>query len=120
MTGTSSPPAAMVGAATKGLELVKNNPEFLQKLHNNALYLKNKLRATGIAIPDNDFPIVTFSTGNGEKMENIQQTLMKDGIYIQYVKYVGSGTDGVLRMVISSAHTENEIDLLVSSLVKFL
>ncbi len=120
MTGTSSPPAAMVGAALKGLELVKNNPEFLQKLHNNTLYLKNKLRAAGIAIADNNLPIVTFSVGNGEKMENIQQTLMKDGIYIQYVKYVGSGTDGVLRMVISSAHSKNEIDLLVSSLVKFL
>ena len=120
MTGTSSPPAAMVGAALKGLKLVKNNPEFLQKLHNNALYLKNKLRAAGIAIADNNLPIVTFSVGNGKKMENIQQTLMKDGIYIQYVKYVGSGTDGVLRMVISSAHTKNEIDLLVSSLVKFL
>ena len=120
MTGTSSPPNAMVSAALKGLELVKNNPELRRRLWNNAAYLKGKIKNLGIAVDDNALPIVTFSLENSEQMQNIQHLLMNRGIYIQYVKYVGSGADGVLRMVVTSEHTSEEIDFLVSSLGKLL
>ncbi len=120
MTGTSSPPSAMVGAALRGLELVKNNSKFLKRLRSNALYLKAKLKESGIAVENNYLPIVTFSTGSSEKMQNIQRWLMEKGVHIQFVKYVGSGDDGVLRMVVSSAHSKEEIDFLVTSIVKQL
>lgn len=120
MRGTNSPPAALVGAALRGLELVKNNPELRRRLRENAKYLKKKIRETGIQVDDNDLPIVTFSYASAEKMQEIQKKLMEKGIYIQFVKYVGSGADGVLRMVVSSAHSRDEIDFLVNTLGKLL
>jgi len=120
MTGTNSPPNAIVSAALKGLEIVKNNPELRLKLQNNATYLKNKIKNLGIATEENTFPIVTFSLENSDRMQNIQHSLMNEGIYIQFVKYVGSGADGVLRMVVTSGHTEEEIDFLVSALGRLL
>ncbi len=120
MTGTSSPPHAMVSAALKGLELVNNNPELRRRLWDNAIYLKNKIKDLGIAVSDNYLPIVTFVTGNSKKMQNIQHLLMNKGIYIQFVKYRGSGVDGVLRIVITSEHTKEEIDFLVSALGRLL
>ncbi len=120
MTGTSSPPSAMVGAALRGIELVKNNPEFLRRLRSNALYLKDKIKNLGISVEENYLPIVTFSIGSSEKMQDIQHKLMEKGIYIQFVKYVGSGVDGVLRIVVSSVHTRDEIDFLVRSVGKLL
>ncbi len=120
MRGTNSPPAALVGAALRGLELVKNNPELRRRLKDNAKYLKKKIRETGIQVDDNDLPIVTFSYESAEKMQEIQKKLMEKGIYIQFVKYVGSGADGVLRMVVSSAHSRDEIDFLVNTLGKLL
>ncbi len=116
MTGTSSPPSAAVGAALRGLELVKNNPEFLRRLKHNARYLKKKLVEAGISLDVNDIPIATFALENAGKMQQIQKRLMDKGIYIQFVHYVGAGTDGVLRMVVSSVHTKEEIDFLVASL----
>ena len=120
MRGTNSPPAALVGAALRGLELVENNPELRKHLRDNAKYLKKKIGETGIEVDDNDLPIVTFSYGDSEKMQSIQKKLMEKGIYIQFVKYVGSGADGVLRIVVSSAHSKEEIDFLVSGLGKLL
>ncbi len=120
MTGTNSPPNAMVSAALKGLEIVKNNPGLRLKLQNNAIYLKNKIKKLGVATEDNNLPIVTFTLENSDRMQNIQHSLMNEGIYIQFVKYVGSGADGVLRMVVTSGHTEEEIDFLVSSLGRLL
>ena len=120
MRGTNSPPAALAGAALRGLELVKNNPELRKRLRSNALYLKEKIKGIGIETDQTDLPIVTFSYESAEKMQEIQKKLMEKGIYIQFVKYVGSGADGVLRMVVSSAHSKAEIDFLVSMLRKIL
>ncbi|HFB62214.1 MAG TPA: pyridoxal phosphate-dependent aminotransferase family protein [Bacteroidetes bacterium] len=120
MRGTNSPPAALAGAALRGLELVKNNPELRKRLRSNSLYLKEKIKGIGIETDQTDLPIVTFSYESAEKMQEIQKKLMEKGIYIQFVKYVGSGADGVLRMVVSSAHSKAEIDFLVSMLRKIL
>lgn len=120
ITGSSSPPNAMVAAALKGLEIVENNPELRLELWENAKYLKKEIRNLGLKVDDNYLPIVTFSLGTGEKMEHIHQELMDMGIYIQYVKYVGSGSEGVLRIVVTSSHSKEQIDLLVSSLGKLI
>lgn len=120
MTGTNSPPSAIAGAASRGIEMIKNNPEFLRRLKSNALYLKAKIKSIGIAAEENAIPIVAFSSGNAEKMEKIQQMLMNKGIYIQFVKYIGAGSEGILRIVVSSAHTKEEIDFLVNSLAFIL
>jgi len=120
MTGSSSPSNAMVSAALKGLELVKNNPELHRRLWNNAVYLKKGMSRLGIPVTDNYLPIVTFVTGNSSEMEKIQQKLMEKGIYIQFIKYVGSGANGVLRIVVTSSHTKKQIDFLLSSLKELL
>jgi len=116
MTGTNSPPNAMVSAALKGLEIVKNKPEIRRRLWDNAAYLKKGIKSLGLAVADNYLPIVTFTLGSSEKMKQIHQDLMDKGVYIQFVKYVGSGEAGVLRMVVTSSHTKEQIDFLISSL----
>jgi len=116
MTGSSAPPNAMVAAAIKGLEIVKSHPEIRQNLWNNAIYLKNGFKDMGIKTDDSYLPIVTFRLADSNKMKHIHQALMDKGIYIQFVKYVGSGADGVLRIVVTSSHTKPQIDYLISSL----
>ena len=116
MTGSSAPPNALVAAAIKGLEIVKNHPEIRQNLWNNAFYLKNGIKSLGLKVDENHLPIVTFRLSDSNKMRHIHQKLMDKGIYIQFVKYVGSGADGVLRIVVTSSHTKPQIDYLISSL----
>ncbi len=116
MTGSNAPPNAMVAAAIKGLEIVKGHPEIRQKLWENSIYLKNGIKKLGIIVTDNYLPIVTFKLADTNKMKHIQRTLMEKGIYIQFVKYVGSGADGVLRIVVTSSHTKPQIDYLISSI----
>jgi len=113
MTGASSPPSASVAAALKGIEIVKNNTDMRSRLRENAIYLKKEIQKLGIKADDNYLPIVTFVFDNPKKMEQIHQNLMENGIYIQFVKYVGAGANGVLRIVVSSEHTKKQIDYLV-------
>ncbi len=119
-TGTNSPPNALAAAALKGLEIVQNNPGYRQNLYKNALYLKHKLTKLGLPVEDNNLPIITFSFNDENKMQNIQTNLMQQNIFIQFIKYIGSSDKGVLRIVISSAHTTTHINKLVEALKKVL
>ncbi|MDF1550523.1 MAG: pyridoxal phosphate-dependent aminotransferase family protein [Bacteroidales bacterium] len=116
MTGSSSPPSSSVAAALKGLEIIRKHPELRKKLWGNAAYLKNKLGELGIQVENNYLPIVTFALGKKENMQELHASLMEKGIYIQHVNYVGAGANGVLRIVVSSEHTKEQMDYLVESL----
>lgn len=120
MTGSSSPPNAIVSASIKGLEIVKNYPEIRRKLWDNAFYLKKGIRSLGLSVADNYLPIVTFMLEDSRKMERIHQSLMDKGIYIQFVRYIGSGEEGVLRIVVSTSHTKEQIDFLIFSLKELI
>lgn len=120
LTGSSSPPNASVAAALKGIEIIKNNPEMRKKLWDNAAYLKKGIKGLGIATDENYLPIVTFTSDSMKSMQQLHKALMDKDIYIQYVKYVGSGSEGVLRIVMTSEHTKKQIDYLILSLKELI
>ncbi|MCU4158126.1 pyridoxal phosphate-dependent aminotransferase family protein [Carboxylicivirga sp. A043] len=118
--GSSSPVSAAAGAALKGLQLVEENPEWRNKIRQNALRVKGGLRSIGIDVENNDFPITTFKIGGAEQMQKIHAELLKRNIYIQYTKYIGAGPEGVLRTVMFSTHTNEQIDCLVDNLKEII
>ena len=120
MRGSSAPMNAAVAAAHKGLELVEKNPEMRERLHANARYLKEGLKSIKLSTENNDLPIAAFSAGDADAMKGLQKALMEDRIFIQYTTYHGSGAEGVLRIVVFSTHTREQIDLLIATLDKHL
>jgi len=118
MTGSNSPLNATVAAALKGMEILDEQKELRHKLWENARYLKKGLSLLGIPNDKSEIPVVSFSMGNKDLMEAIHESLLKEGIYIQYTHYRGSGSEGILRMVVTSAHTRHEINRLLESLEK--
>ena len=91
-----------------------------EQLRENARYLKASLR-TGLELKqtitnDNGLPILAFACGDARSMMNVQRALMEEGIFIQYTNYQGAGVEGVLRIVVFSTHTKDQIDYLISSL----
>jgi hypothetical protein len=49
-------------------------------------------------------------------MERVHEELTNRGIVIQMSHYVGAGPAGVLRMVVFSTHTNEDIDRLLGAL----
>jgi 8-amino-7-oxononanoate synthase len=123
MTGSSSPMHAAVAAGIKGLELVQENHKLRKKLWENARYLRESMEHVGVGtetvfIPEmhGTIPIFSFSYGDAASMRSIHKFLMKQGIYIQYTSYKGAGSEGVLRIVVTSSHKKAEIVRLTQSL----
>ena len=120
MTGSTQPPAAAAAASLAGLELVMGNPQFRQKLHENARYLKARLNGIGLEVPQNEFPMTAFSLTTREETIRVHECLLARGIFVQLSHYVGAGKDGVLRIVVFSTHTKEQIDLLVQNISEVL
>lgn len=123
LTGSSSPMNAAVAAGIKGLDLVQKGSNLRKKLWDIARYLGDGLQHMGISsetlfIPEMHgvIPIFSFAHRDAATMKKIHSYLMKQGIYTQYTSYKGAGSEGVLRVVVTSAHKKVEIVRLTHTL----
>ena len=90
------------------------------KLWENAKRLKVGLMSMGIEVEDTNVPIVAWTMNSKAEMQKLQSDLMKKNIVIQYIQYVGAGTNGALRIVVFSSHTSEQIDNLIYELKKIV
>jgi 7-keto-8-aminopelargonate synthetase-like enzyme len=61
-------------------------------------------------------PISSFEYKDAATMQAIHRFLMERGIYIQYTSYKGAGSEGVLRIVVTSSHKKAQIVRLTQTL----
>ena len=105
-----------MAASLRGLELVRKHPEWRKMLHENVQYLRKALESIRIYTGQGILPIVAFRSGDSREMMRVQQEVLKEGIYMQYTRYRGAGKEGVLRMVVFSNHSREQMDRLVEAL----
>ncbi len=118
--GSTPPPSSAAAASLTGLQLVKSNPGMKLKLWENANRLKTGLKNIGIEVEDTNVPIAAWTMNSKAEMQKLQSDLMKKNIVIQYIQYVGAGTNGALRIVVFSSHTSEQIDNLIYELKKIV
>lgn len=123
ITGSSSPMNAAVAAGIKGLEMVQDNHNLRKKLWNNARYLRDALEHMGITsesvfIPEMHgcIPIFSFAHRDAATMRELHHSMMEQGIYTQYTTYRGAGSEGVIRVVVTSSHKKVEMVRFAHSL----
>ena len=116
MNGATSPTSSAAAGALASMELVRQHPEWRTQLRNNAWRLKAGLRQMGVAIADSPVPIAAWTLGSAAQMDRVQKELMNRGICIQRAYYPGAGAQGVLRAVVFSSHTPEQIDRLLGEL----
>ena len=116
MNGATSPTSSAAAWALASMELLTQHPEWRTQLRDNAWRLKAGLRQMGVAIADSPVPIAAWTLSSSEQMDRIQKELMDRGICIQRAYYPGAGTGGVLRVVVFSSHTAEQIDRLLGEL----
>jgi 7-keto-8-aminopelargonate synthetase-like enzyme len=109
------------------MQLVQEHNYFRRKLWDNAVYLRESLDHLGITVEPlyipkmhGIIPIFSFIYRDEATMKAIQRFLMERGIYIQYTTYRGAGSEGVLRIVVTSSHKKAEIVRLTQTLKEAL
>jgi 7-keto-8-aminopelargonate synthetase-like enzyme len=118
--GSTPTPTPIAAATAKGIEILRNHPEMRDRLRRNVAAVKTGMRALGIEVEDSPVPIAAWSMKTEREMRGIQKALMKRGIAVAYLKYVGAPPAGVLRISVFSTHTSAQIRRLLDGLAQVL
>jgi 7-keto-8-aminopelargonate synthetase-like enzyme len=118
--GSTPTPTPIAAATAKGIDILFRHPEMRDILRRNTASLKKGLRSLGIEADDTPVPIVAWSLRTEREMRGVQKDLMRRGIAVPYLKYVGAPAVGVLRLTVFSTHTASQIRRLLEELAKIL
>lgn len=115
--GVAPPPNPIAAATCKGLELVFERSEIVNRLRRNTHYLKRRLRHLGFVPEDSTVPVVALQLGSARNMKRIQQELSRHNILIAYLpRSPGIGSEGVLRIAVFATHHKEMLDQLMDRL----
>jgi len=115
--GSTPPPLPLMRATLVSLGLLQSGARHRQ-LHRNAAHLRQRLRMSGIAVPDAPGPIVSLVPVSPTAGGRVRRALLRAGILPPFLRYPGSPAEGHFRFVISSAHRTEELDRLAGVLAK--
>ncbi|MFL0551478.1 glycine C-acetyltransferase [Enterococcus hirae] len=111
---TSLTPGA-AGAALASIQLMQDHPELVEKVWENAIYFKEKLKKIGYDIGVSETPITPVILGDESLTQQFSKKLIENGLYVKPIVYptVPLGT-GRVRNMPTAAHTKVMLDHAVA------
>ncbi|MDP4460720.1 5-aminolevulinate synthase [Staphylococcus hyicus] len=117
---TTALPPAIVAGCLQSIKIVREKDELRDKLHIKTKMLREKLKANGIEVlQDSTTHILPVIIGDANKCKDAAKMLFEVfSIYVQAINAptVDRGTER-FRINVTPNHTDEQIDLLVSSIV---
>ena len=107
---------ADIGTSIGALEVLVEEPSVYQKLRSNTEYMHNALQSLGIPSSD-DTPIFPIIIGSNEDTLEASRLCEREGIILSGIRppTVPINT-GRLRLTVTSAHTQQELDKVIQVL----
>ncbi len=114
---STAPPAAAVSAAHEALAIAQAEPWRRERVRSLGSRLRQNLIACGFELHPSDGPIVPLMIGEPERAMALAKALHEHGLVVPAIRppTVPSGT-ARLRISLSAAHTDEEIETLVGAL----
>jgi len=115
---TAIPPATCA-AASAGLRLIAENNQLQQHLQQLATRLRQHIARLGLDTPSVDGPIVPIILGDPAVAVSTSARLVECGMFVPAIRPPSVPDDTArLRISLSAAHTEADVDQLADSLAK--
>lgn len=112
-------PVTIAASATKAIEVLRREPERVQKLRDNTGYARTKIKAAGFEVIDSPTAICPIIVGDTADAIRMSARLLELGVFVIGFGYpvVPEGT-ARLRIQMSAAHETAHVDALVDALKK--
>lgn len=111
---SASLPPASVAAANKALEILKAEPERVQRVQSNGDYLRKKLQELDINTGESETAIVPLVIGNEILTLQLWREMLTQGVYVNAVLYPAvARNNSLLRTSCTSEHTKDQLDQAV-------
>jgi len=114
--GATPVPLPLANGALKAMELLRGDPGLRCRLSRNVNYVKTALRARGLSVPHTPAPIVSIVPHGPAEVAKMRQRLLARGVFPSFIRYPGGPRGGYFRFVISSEHSQEQLDALLGGL----
>ena len=106
---TSAPPS-VVAACIAALDVLRDEPDRLDRLWTNTAMFKELLHALGFDTGASETPITPVMTGDEEKTQTLARRLFEEGVFCPAIVFptVGRGKARV-RTIVTADHTEDDL-----------
>jgi len=117
--GSTPMPLPLASAALSSLEILTEDGSRLRKeVRANYVLVKNALSAAGLHFPNTAGPIISVYPRSARARAELTSALIRARIYPPFLRYPGGPAAGFFRFVISSAHNNQQLNLLARTLVE--
>ena len=117
---STPPPAPVLGAALVAIRLAAERPRIIEQLQRNAALVRDRLRRIGLEVEESNVPIVPVCLPDSARLRKVNQALLEAGIIAPFMSYPGSPAEGMIRIAVTTLHTESQIGRLVDTFQKSL
>jgi 7-keto-8-aminopelargonate synthetase-like enzyme len=118
--GSTPLPLPIVSAALAAVRVLKTDRKMRQRLLLNAAHVKVALREAGLPLAEGCGPIVPMLPRDTNEVSRLRRSLLAAGIYPPFLRYPGRPASGFFRFVISSEHSQSQLDCLLGVLTGFM
>ena len=110
---------SIVGASIKVFEILSSTTVLRDKLEQNTLYFKEKIRSAGFNIKQGDSPIVPIMLYDAALSQKFAELLLKEGVYaVGFFFPVVAKGQARIRTQISAAHSISDLDKAIAAFIK--
>jgi glycine C-acetyltransferase len=108
---STAPPPPTVAAAAAALELLRSEPELVERLRANASTLRRALAAEGLAVGASETQILPVEIGDAKLTMDLCERALEGGVFAQGIRppTVPEGTSR-LRFTVMSTHRGEELE----------
>ncbi|XP_038836305.1 2-amino-3-ketobutyrate coenzyme A ligase, mitochondrial-like [Salvelinus namaycush] len=116
---SNSLPPPVVGCATRAVELLLASNEIAQSVGDKTTRFRNKMTGAGFTISGSDHPICPVMLGDARLASLMADDMLKLGVYVIGFSYpVVPKGKARIRVQISAAHTDQDIDRAVDAFIQ--
>ncbi|HEX6329795.1 MAG TPA: glycine C-acetyltransferase [Actinomycetota bacterium] len=107
---STSPPPSVTAACLEALDILRDEPERLERLWDNTRAFKEGLHALGFGTGESETPITPVVTGDEEATQAFARRLFEEGVFTPAIVYptVAKGRARV-RTIVTAEHTEQDL-----------
>ncbi len=118
MFSASMPPSA-VASTLAALEIMREEPEHMQRLWDNTHYMKSLLVENGFDLGKTESPILPVYIRDSEKTFRITQMLFENGVFVNpVVSPAVPSEESLIRLSLMATHTFDQIEEAVDKMIK--
>jgi 7-keto-8-aminopelargonate synthetase-like enzyme len=114
--GSTPLPLPLARAALAALGILERDRAFKRRLDENQRFVRAELRARRYELEDFPGPIIPFYPRRTGDRPKVVRALLSCGIHPPFIRYPGGPPNGFFRFVISSEHSQKQLESLCACL----